>query len=96
MTQNKIPKTDTEPLAIPIWPDTCHLLGISRYAGYEAAKRGEIPTIRIGKRILVPRVALYRLLESAGQPPRAIEDVADARTQGSRRILRDPLAKEAQ
>ena len=69
----------TEPLAIPIWPDTCRLLGISRYAGYEAAKRGEIPTIRIGKRILVPRRALDRLLEYAEQPARAIEDAGDAR-----------------
>ena len=76
MTPNKTPKTSTEPLTIPIWPDVCQLLGISRYSGYEAAKRGEIPTIRIGKRILVPRVALYRLLESVGQP--VAEDVADA------------------
>jgi excisionase family DNA binding protein len=38
-------------------------LGIGRNAGYEAARRGEIPTIRIGKRLLVPRVALERMLQ---------------------------------
>jgi hypothetical protein len=33
---------------------------------YLAAKRGLIPTIRIGGRIRVPVVALERMLESAG------------------------------
>ena len=36
--------------------------GIGRNQAYEAARRGEIPTIRIGKRILVPVAALDRLL----------------------------------
>ena len=40
------------------------LLGIGRNQAYEAAKRGEIPTIRIGKRLLVPKVAFDRLLET--------------------------------
>ena len=38
-------------------------LGISRNKAYEAAKRGDIPTIRIGKRILVPMAALERMLQ---------------------------------
>jgi excisionase family DNA binding protein len=37
-------------------------LGIGRNSAYDAAARGEIPTIRIGKRILVPVAALERLL----------------------------------
>lgn len=40
-------------------------LGIGRNAGYEAARRGEIPTIKIGKRILVPVAALERKLQGA-------------------------------
>lgn len=44
------------------------VLGISRTFAYEAVARGEIPCIRIGRRILVPRVDLNRLLESAGAP----------------------------
>ena len=40
------------------------LLGVGRNQAYEAAKRGEIPTIKIGKRLLVPRAALDRLLDS--------------------------------
>jgi len=40
-------------------------LGISRASAYEAVRRGEIPAIRIGRRILVPRAALERFLASA-------------------------------
>ena len=38
------------------------LLGISRSAGYRAVTRGEIPTIRIGRRLLVPTAKLHALL----------------------------------
>jgi excisionase family DNA binding protein len=38
-------------------------LGISRALAYEAAQRGELPVCRIGRRVLVPRAALLRLLE---------------------------------
>jgi excisionase family DNA binding protein len=40
-------------------------LGVGRNQAYEAARRGEIPTIRIGKRLLVPLAALERLLQEA-------------------------------
>jgi excisionase family DNA binding protein len=49
-------------------------LGIGRTLAYEAIKRGEIPTIRIGRRLLVPRSALDQLLGNAATiaaPPRA-------------------------
>jgi excisionase family DNA binding protein len=38
-------------------------LGVGRNTAYEAAHRGEIPVIRIGKRLLVPRVAGDKMLE---------------------------------
>ena len=37
---------------------------IGRNASYRAADRGEIPSFRIGKRIIVPRVAIEKKLES--------------------------------
>lgn len=37
-------------------------LGIGRNQAYEAVRRGEIPSVKIGKRILVPTAALDRLL----------------------------------
>lgn len=45
-----------------LWPDAGRRLGIGRAATYEAARRKEIPTIRIGRRILVPKAALERML----------------------------------
>ena len=40
-------------------------LGLGRGAIYEAIKRGEIPAVRIGRRILVPCAALERFLTKA-------------------------------
>ncbi|HEV3194235.1 MAG TPA: helix-turn-helix domain-containing protein [Polyangiaceae bacterium] len=45
------------------------LLGLSRNVAYEAVARGEIPSLRIGRRLLVPRAALERLLTEAGRVP---------------------------
>jgi excisionase family DNA binding protein len=56
-------KEETQRLTIPVWPDAAKLLGVSKGTAYEAARRGEIPTIRIGKRILVPVAALERMLQ---------------------------------
>ena len=39
--------------------------GLCRGASYEAAKRREIPTIRIGRRIRVPVRALEKMLDEA-------------------------------
>jgi excisionase family DNA binding protein len=41
------------------------VLGISRGSAYANVKTGAIPTIRIGKRLLVPKAALEKLLASA-------------------------------
>jgi hypothetical protein len=43
---------------------------LGRNASYEAARRGDIPTIRIGRLLRVPVVALERKLERAGDDPR--------------------------
>jgi excisionase family DNA binding protein len=40
-------------------------LGLAKNAAYNAAHRGEIPTIRIGGRILVPKAAFDRMLEQS-------------------------------
>ena len=47
--------------------ETAELLGLSRQSAYEGIQRGEIPHIKVGKRILVPRIALERLLNDAGK-----------------------------
>jgi excisionase family DNA binding protein len=42
--------------------EAARILGIGRNLAYEAAARGEIPTVKIGRRIVVPAAALDRLL----------------------------------
>ncbi len=44
------------------------LLGVSRNSAYALARTGELPTIRLGKRLLVPKAALERLLATVGAP----------------------------
>ena len=48
-------------------PEAGALLGLSRNASYEAAARGDIPTIKIGRLLKVPKIAFDRMLEAAGQ-----------------------------
>jgi hypothetical protein len=44
-------------------PEAGAKLGLSRNGSYEAAARGEIPTIRIGRLLKVPKVAFDRMLD---------------------------------
>lgn len=43
-------------------------LGIGRSAAYEAAKTGQLPTIRIGRRLVVPIALLDRMLKGSSDP----------------------------
>ncbi|MGY3117903.1 excisionase family DNA binding protein [Bradyrhizobium sp. S3.14.4] len=52
-------------------PEAGAMLGMSRNNAYEAAKKGLIPTIRIGKLIRVPKAAFHKMLEQAGIRPDA-------------------------
>jgi hypothetical protein len=51
-------------------------LGLGRAGSYEAAKRGDLPTIRVGGRLLVPVATLLRMV--GVQPDRAVHEAADA------------------
>ncbi len=42
------------------------LLGISRAHAYDLARTGEIPSVKLGKRVVVPRRALERFID--GEP----------------------------
>ena len=42
--------------------ETAELLGISRSSAYECVRRGEIPSLTLGRRVVVPRRALETLL----------------------------------
>jgi excisionase family DNA binding protein len=50
------------------------LLGVSRGLAYEAARQGQIPTIRLGRRLLVPRARLFELLGESETPAARPDD----------------------
>lgn len=50
-----------EPLALTV-EEAARLLGISRTLAYESVARGDLPAVRLGRRIVVPRRALEQLL----------------------------------
>jgi excisionase family DNA binding protein len=49
-------------------PEAGRLLGLGRNAAYDAAKRGEIPTVRIGRLLLIPKIPFHRMLGIATTP----------------------------
>jgi helix-turn-helix protein len=56
------------PLTISVPEAGKRYFGLCRNAAYNAATRGEIPTIRIGRLLRVPVRALERMLERASEP----------------------------
>jgi excisionase family DNA binding protein len=62
-----LPAEDPEKLVYGVL-EAGRLLGLGRSASYEAVRSGALPAIKIGGRYKVPKAALQRLLESAGQP----------------------------
>lgn len=46
--------------------EAAKLLGVWRGSAYEAVRSGELPAVRLGRRLLVPREALSRFLAQAG------------------------------
>ena len=60
-------KTDEESRLGMSVPGAGAEVGLGRNASYEAAKRGEIPTLRFGRRLIVPIAAWRRKLEQADQ-----------------------------
>jgi hypothetical protein len=62
-------------------PDAGELIGLSRNKSYQAAAEGLIPTIRFGKRLVVPTMPLKRMLgitisgfDQAARPTRSRRD----------------------
>lgn len=42
--------------------EVAKMLGVGRSSAYQAVRVGEIPTIRVGRRLLVPKLALEKML----------------------------------
>ena len=61
--------TPQEPLTLSV-TEAGSLLGVGKDAAYQAVRNGEIPVLRIGRLLRVPKVALEKLLscESSMNP----------------------------
>jgi excisionase family DNA binding protein len=59
------------PLSTMSVPDAGRVLGVCRNTAYALAARGEIPTVRIGRKLRVPTHRLLELLD--GEEQRATE-----------------------
>ena len=60
--------SDEAPLTLTVPEAGKKYFGLSRNGAYDAAKRGEIPTIKIGKLLRVPIRALEAMLDRASEP----------------------------
>lgn len=49
-------------------PEAAQVLGISERLAYELAQRGDIPTLPLGARRVVPSARLLQMLEGRDQP----------------------------
>ena len=48
-------------------PEAAAMLGLSRNFTYELVKQKQLPVIKFGKRLLIPRTALAKMLEKVGE-----------------------------
>ncbi len=44
-------------------PEAAEMLGLSRNFVYDLVKLKQIPVVKFGKRLLIPRIALEKMLE---------------------------------
>ena len=59
-------------------PETAELLGVSRAFAYTLVARGELPSLRLGRRVVVPRVAIDALVASCAEADPATRPHADS------------------
>lgn len=79
MQSSKTPSNQTRNSNKPTWRPAPHnellcltisveeaarVLGISRGTAYSHARDGSLPTVRLGRRLLVPKAALEKLLSA--------------------------------
>lgn len=68
-TTKRVDSLASEPTVLTVC-EVAKVLRLGKISVYQAIEKGEIPCIRIGRRILIPRHALERLLENLGPIPK--------------------------
>jgi excisionase family DNA binding protein len=86
MAPSRPPLTGSNRLVYTV-PEAGRLLGLGRNAAYDAARRGDIPTIRLGRLLRVPKAALHKLVGAEPSYSRTVgeaQDTADNTDEDSR------------
>jgi excisionase family DNA binding protein len=65
--------------------EAAKVLGIGRNTAYDAARTGDLATVRLGRRLLVPRHALFALLGENDEAPAATPGPRETSTAGQGR-----------
>jgi excisionase family DNA binding protein len=60
-------RTSQLPLVLSV-PQAAAILGISKDLAYDLTARGELPSLRFGRRLVVPTRPLLKLLNGEGAP----------------------------
>lgn len=60
----QVVSSDVERLTLSV-EEAAQMLGISRALAYELVRRGDLPRLKLGRRIVVPRRALEKLVAAA-------------------------------
>lgn len=63
----KLPANETEAMTVTV-PEAARLLAISRSHAYELCARGDLPSVRLGRRIVVPIRPLLAMLNNEAAP----------------------------
>lgn len=61
----RIKKSENSDVMVPA--EVFDRLGIGKDVGYEMLKQGQIPSIKAGKRYLIPRAAFEKMLAAPGE-----------------------------
>ena len=65
--EDRLPPLTSAPKTLSVPKAGKEYFDLGRNASYDAAKRGDLPVIRIGSRLRVPVAALERMLADAGR-----------------------------
>lgn len=65
------PKPPSQTISVEL---AAALLGVGRTTLYQAIRRGELPVLRIGRRVVVRRATVARLLADPAALPRPVAD----------------------
>ena len=55
--------------------EAARVLGISRSSAYECVRRGELRAVRLGRRLVVPRLVVEQLLTGDARPSSSLGTV---------------------